>query len=188
MNAPSKTLLIAAAALTFGAGVARAGIIIPQLRASVVGNGGTAGATATRQLNGTAGQAAVGLSGGAVNLLCHGFWCFGGVRVVSVDPPGNPGPRAPLTFAFGPAAPTPSRGAVAMQLALPKAAEIQFAIFDADGRLVGGRGSQHFEPGSYVLRWDGHDDRGAAVTPGLYFGRLLVDGAERGTRRIVFIR
>jgi hypothetical protein len=110
------------------------------------------------------------------------------VRVVAVDPPGSPTSHAPLEFAFGPAAPTPSRGAVAMKLALPKAAEVQFAIFDANGRLVGGRGSQHFEPGNYLLRWDGHDDRGAAVTPGLYFAHLRVDGAERGTRRIVFIR
>ncbi len=65
---------------------------------------------------------------------------------------------------------------------------VSLGIYDVTGRLVrslvdGGV----LESGTHQLEWNGHDDGGALVSPGLYFCRLDA-GAVSETRRIVFAR
>lgn len=65
---------------------------------------------------------------------------------------------------------------------------VQLGIYDVTGRLVRELAdSGVFEPGAHQLEWDGHDDGGAVVSPGLYFCRLHA-GTLSQTRRIVFAR
>ncbi|MCK5653232.1 MAG: hypothetical protein KAJ42_17725, partial [Gemmatimonadetes bacterium] len=85
---------------------------------------------------------------------------------------------------------------------LANASEVDLAIYDVRGRLVRrlipgpGCSSVRLEPGPYgregtmpdpcvVLTWDGRDDRGRRVGPGVYLLRLKADGVEE-IRRIVF--
>jgi hypothetical protein len=159
------------------------------LRGGVMGNGGTPAAGLTgngRVVYGTAGQAVVGTSAGAVYSLCHGYWCFGGVRVVAVlDPP--VGSSLPAELAFGPATPNPAHDDVRFELALPKAARVALAIYDLQGRRVQDAAGP-LAAGRHTLRWDGLDAERRTRRSGVYFARLSVDGALVAGRTIVLTR
>ena len=161
------------------------------LRGSVVGNGGTPATGSSgsgRVLYGTAGQSAVGRSGGANNILCHGFWCFGGVRVLAVEENDPPGADLPTELAFGPATPNPSRGGVRFSLALPKAAAVDLGLFDVSGRRVGSLVDSRLPAGRFELSWDGTDASGRSAGSGYYFARLVVDGRVVARRPLVIVR
>lgn len=162
------------------------------LRGSVVAGGATPAAgmtTPTSRMWGTVGQPVVGVSGSATRILCHGFWCFGGSRVVAVDPPGDgPGSAGlPVELAFSQPRPNPARDHVGFELALPKAADVNLAIFDVQGRHVYTMVDRRIEAGFHQVRWDGAEG-GTGGGSGIYFARLLVDGRPLAQRRIVMLR
>lgn len=152
----------------------------------VVAAGADAGAGAAYRTLGTVGQPAVGVSAKLYRMVCSGFWCFGGARVVAVDdgPDGGPpGSDLPAELALGPPAPNPSRGAVRFTLALPEEATVTLAVFDVAGRQLGDPVSQHFGAGWHALEWSAPAGRS-----GVYFGRLIVEGRVRAERRLVLVR
>jgi len=168
------------AAALLAAGPARA----EQLRGSVLANGGSPSSNASYSLLGTLGQPAVGGSLGAGFQLCSGFWCFGGSRVVAVEPPPiRPPLDLPTELSFSAPAPNPTRGPTRFALALPEAATITFIVYDVAGRQVGEPVSRALEAGWHQLFWEGSADHA-----GVYFARLVVDGRVRGERRIVLVR
>ena len=173
-----RRLLVPVAMLALSVSVASA-----HPAGGVVASGGGTMAGGGLVLHGTVGQAAVGLSGGPANTLCHGYWCFGGSRVVAVDPPGGTGGDLPREIAFGLPSPSPSRGDVSFALALPAEAQVKLAVFDVAGREIGAPLELHLEAGQHQLRWKSLDGR-----PGVYFGVLEVNGAVQGKRRIVLVR
>lgn len=174
-----RTLFFAVAALALAAGGAAA-----HPAGRVVASGGGTMSGGGIVLHGTVGQAAVGVSSGPANRLCHGFWCFGGSRVVSVDPPGGIGDGSlPKEIAFGLPSPNPGRGDVSFALALPAEARVKLAVFDVAGREIGSPLELHLDAGHHQLRWKSLDGR-----PGVYFGVLEVNGAVQGRRRIVLVR
>ena len=64
---------------------------------------------------------------------------------------------------------------------------MDLVIYDVAGRLVRRLASGPMDPGSYTVLWDGTDDRGQTVAPGVYFS--VFDGAgKRETQRLVRIR
>ncbi len=156
-----------------------------QLRGGVLANGGTPSSNASYSLLGTLGQPAVGGSLNAGFILCSGFWCFGGSRVVAVDPPPIvPPPEAlPTELSFGAPVPNPTRGPARFVLALPEPATVTFVVYDVAGRQMGEPVSRAFEAGYHQLFWEG-----VAGHAGVYFARLVVDGRVRGERRIVLVR
>jgi flagellar hook assembly protein FlgD len=64
---------------------------------------------------------------------------------------------------------------------------VDLAIHSVDGRRVRTLAHGMFDAGEHVLTWEGTDDRGVPVRPGLYFVRLDVAGT-RWTRTLVRIR
>ena len=101
----------------------------------------------------------------------------------SVQPP--PGPTG---VEFAPPRPTPAIGHVTLDYTLSRSARVSLAVFDAAGRRV-----RLLEPPQskavdrYDVTWDGHDDNGRAVSPGLYVARLEVAG-RAFVRRVPFLR
>jgi len=68
--------------------------------------------------------------------------------------------------------PNPFNAATRLQLALPREAEVELAIFDLTGRevqqlLLGSRSAGHHE-----IIWNGRDRRGAELGTGIYLARL----------------
>ena len=160
------------------------------LRGHVIASGATPSSGITgagRVMYATVGQPVVGVSGGAAHIACHGFWCFGGSRVVAVDPPGDRGTGLPTELAFSAPRPNPARQHVSFELALPREADVDLRIFDVLGRHVYTMVDRRIEAGYHQVRWDG-EESGPAGGSGIYFARLVVDGRTVASRRIVMMR
>ena len=183
---PSRVIRIAT--IVLGAVVLlapNAGAITYSLRGYVVGNGGGIPSGASNRIYGTLGQAAIGKSGGTSNNLCHGFWCYGGSRVLAVDdPPGSGcGCALPTELSLSRAYPNPSRDNVRFELALPKSADVRLSVYDVSGRRVDQVEVPAMGAGYHTLEW--RATRGKA---GVYFTRVYVGGRMVGERRIVMMR
>jgi flagellar hook capping protein FlgD len=79
--------------------------------------------------------------------------------------------------------PNPSRGAVEFALDLPRASQVEWAVYDVQGRSVWSQ-SYAFAAGRATLRWDGLDAAGHRAATGVYLVRARVDNATF-TRRVV---
>ena len=71
------------------------------------------------------------------------------------------------------ASPQPSRGTVAIAFATPTAGEISLAVHDLAGRRIRTLALGWRAAGDHLERWDGRDDLGRAVAPGLYWAKLI---------------
>lgn len=101
---------------------------------------------------------------------------------VGVDPSG-----LPSALEFAPVWPNPVRGGNAtLSFALPVATHARVALYDVTGRLVRTVADRDYAAGRYVLAFDGHDDGGRALAPGMYLARFQ---SEAGviTRRFVIL-
>jgi hypothetical protein len=84
--------------------------------------------------------------------------------------------------------PNPAPAAASIRWNLPTAELASLAIFDLNGRKVRDLAPrQRFSPGLHELQWKGNDERGAAVSPGVYF--LHFDGAAGSeVRKLLLMR
>jgi hypothetical protein len=74
----------------------------------------------------------------------------------------------------------PTRGRVSLSLELPHASSVLAEIFDPRGRKVRAlAGPNLLSAGSHVLTWDGKDDKGFTVRPGVYFLRARAGEMSR---------
>ena len=78
---------------------------------------------------------------------------------------------------------SPGPGAV-LAYEVQGAAHVSLRIYDVMGRSVRTLLDQDAAAGSFRSTWDGRDDRGAAVH-GVYFARLVSDGAALRTQKVV---
>jgi hypothetical protein len=94
---------------------------------------------------------------------------------------------APRMTQLAPGRPNPFRGSVALSFTLAEAGPVDLALYSVDGRrlrtLV--RGEQ--TAGEHALTWDGRDENGAQVPPGVYYVRL-VSAAGRMMRTVTSLR
>jgi hypothetical protein len=69
--------------------------------------------------------------------------------------------------------PDPTRGVATIRFSLPRRTQVSVTIRSATGALVRFLVEpQSLAPSTYTLTWDGRDDRGRRVAPGIYFWRL----------------
>ena len=60
-------------------------------------------------------------------------------------------------------------------------------IYDVKGRLVRSMLDEELRPGDYSLDWDGTDESGTAVVPGVYYCKLQI-GERSLTKRMILLR
>jgi serine protease len=97
------------------------------------------------------------------------------------------GPAPRLTLGGSSAASTtrilsqnPSRAGAAISFRVGRPGPVQVLLYDLNGRLVRTLESGTVPAGERIVRWDGKDDRGAAVGNGVYFFRVATpDGVEQ---------
>jgi hypothetical protein len=85
---------------------------------------------------------------------------------------------APAALQFA-AAPNPWTERATLRLAMPKEGAASIDILDIQGRLVRTVHRGILPAGEHRLEWDGRDDGGNAVAPGLYMARLHANAEER---------
>lgn len=91
-------------------------------------------------------------------------------------------------FRLGPARPNPSTGRVSFSLDLPSSATpVRLRILNVSGRLVREIDAGAIAPGLREVEWDGRDDAGRLVVPGIYFVRLEA-GSRARAARVVMLR
>lgn len=77
---------------------------------------------------------------------------------------------------LGPALPNPSSGTTAIHYTLAADGPVRLTVYDVAGRRV----REHLDPsqttGAHTWSWDGRDDSGRAMAPGLYVVRMEAAG------------
>ncbi|MFQ5512246.1 MAG: FlgD immunoglobulin-like domain containing protein [Candidatus Krumholzibacteriia bacterium] len=71
---------------------------------------------------------------------------------------------------------------------LPRSGRATVDIFDVRGKRVRRLASAGAGPGTHTVRWDGTGDRGEPLSTGIYFYRLLVDGRNIATRKMMLLK
>ena len=107
----------------------------------------------------------------------------GGAATVAAANSETPRGVLPGRLALSAARPNPAPGPVAFRLELPAASNVQWAVYDAQGREVFSEERQ-FDAGQVDLTWDGQTSRGSRAGTGVYFVRLRT-GGQVFLRRIV---
>ena len=83
--------------------------------------------------------------------------------------------------------PNPFNPSTEIHFNLPAAGRTSLRIFDARGSLVRTLLNEHLTAGLHTAVWNGRDNRGAAVSSGVYFYRL--ESAQQAqTRRMLLLK
>ena len=84
-------------------------------------------------------------------------------------------------------APNPAAGSVVFTTDADRAGVRRVSVFDPKGRAVRRLEMSSESPGTLALRWDGRDERGRALPPGVYVVQLDVEGRST-MRRLALVR
>jgi hypothetical protein len=96
--------------------------------------------------------------------------------------------NSPFSVTLGPCVPNPASGRAWIELALDHGARGRLDVLDLEGRVLANLASGWMDAGRRQVFWDGRDERGNAVSPGVYFCRLAMDGGGSAIVRVVRLR
>jgi len=94
---------------------------------------------------------------------------------------------APATFALAPPRPNPARGRTVLRYTVASARDVRIDVVDVGGRRVRALVNERIAAGEHETGWDGRDDAGRRVAPGVYLVRMR-DGATARARPLVVLR
>lgn len=94
----------------------------------------------------------------------------------------------PAAYALLGSHPNPFRGTTSIHYAVPAGGgEVTLRIIDVNGRLVRTVVTGREQAGHRTVEWDGRDERGSELPPGIYFSRMSAPGFE-ATGKITIAR
>ena len=91
-------------------------------------------------------------------------------------------PVAPRSAGSLTASPNPFARRTVVAFQLPRTGRVQMSVVGVDGRRVRQLGDALFAPGAHSVEWDGLDDAGQRVAPGVYFAIVTTADGTRTTR------
>ncbi|MGD1049112.1 MAG: T9SS type A sorting domain-containing protein [Candidatus Krumholzibacteriaceae bacterium] len=102
---------------------------------------------------------------------------------------------SPVTAADAPAAPVelrqnypnPFNPATTVTYSVSERCEVTLKIYDISGKRVASLVDRQQEKGSYVVRWNGKDERGSSLASGIYLYRLAA-GNRTISKKMVLLR
>jgi len=83
--------------------------------------------------------------------------------------------------------PNPATGQVIVAFAVPKPGRVEVSIYDVAGRRVRALDSRRLKAGTHRLTWNGLNDGGERVNPGMYFCRVST-GEQTEVKKIVLVK
>ena len=83
-------------------------------------------------------------------------------------------------------APNPFTDKTAITYSISTPSRVELKIYSPEGRLVKTI-ARDVQPGEHTVEWDGTDDTGSYVTPGMYLCRIKGAGFE-DTRKIIYLK
>jgi hypothetical protein len=96
--------------------------------------------------------------------------------LIGIGMPVGVEPTGPPTRLWLAAAPNPSLGTLMFKVESNRAGPETLTVFDFQGRVVRRLAERRIEPGVHTIAWDGRNEAGAKVPPGVYLARLEVAG------------
>jgi hypothetical protein len=81
----------------------------------------------------------------------------------------------PTEFSLSQNYPNPFNPETYIEFGLSKASHVKIDIFNIVGQKVKTLVDEEMQPGKYVADWDGKDEKGTAVSSGIYFYRMEAD-------------
>jgi hypothetical protein len=82
-------------------------------------------------------------------------------------------------------APNPTERGGTVTFTLPSAGQARLALFGVDGRRVRTLADRAFDAGTQRVEWDGNDEGGHRLAPGVYFLKLMFGSETRVSRTLV---
>jgi hypothetical protein len=102
-------------------------------------------------------------------------------------PAGIPGGPATAGFRLHQNRPNPFSSGTTIRFDLPRAASVNFSVYNVKGELVSTILDEQMTEGPKEVAWDGKDHRGTPVASGIYFYRLATeDGAQ--TKKMMLLQ
>lgn len=86
---------------------------------------------------------------------------------------------------LAPVMPNPARGRTLLRYALPAPGRVRLEVFDVQGRLVNRLLDGPQGVGVHAVAWEGRDEAGRRVAPGVYLYRLVSAGGIRASRFVL---
>jgi hypothetical protein len=96
--------------------------------------------------------------------------------------------NAPAVFALLQNQPNPAERGTTFRFDVPRTAHVRIDVFDLQGRRVRVLLDGDISPGSQAIEWDGRDDRGNPVGPGVYLYRMTSDSVRAEKRLVLLAR
>ncbi len=194
MSSPSRTTcvilavsLAIATALSGGARADDAGARTASsfcLKSGVMGAAGNTSASSGFTAKGTTGQPTpIGIAGASDKVMYAGFWSMPWVAasVLGGHAEGPPVNRVYQNY------PNPFTTETTIAYVVATASMVEIAVFNVRGQKVKALVNDSAAPGTYFTTWDGRDDRGAHLAPGVYFYRLSV-GDYRAVKKMLLLK
>ena len=95
---------------------------------------------------------------------------------------------APASFALNTNVPNPFNPITTIRYDVPApGADVEIAVYDVTGQLVRELVQEHRSAGAWSVQWHGDNDRGQAVSSGVYFYRMRAD-AFVDTKKMVLLK
>jgi hypothetical protein len=154
-----------------------------RLQTAVMGSAGSPGATGAKRSNGTMGQPTpTGVGSASDKVLYAGFWSRPWVLASIFDDGGLEVFKNCLFHNY----PNPFCRSTTIAYTVEREAAIEIAVFNVQGRKVRTLVSGQAFPGRHTITFDGTDDRGHRVSPGVYFYRLTI-GDWRSAKKMIVL-
>ncbi|MBU8920824.1 MAG: T9SS type A sorting domain-containing protein [Bacteroidales bacterium] len=82
--------------------------------------------------------------------------------------------------------PNPFKYGTEIRFYIPAPAQVRLCVYDLSGRIIANILGQPEEPGYHLEHWDGKNDSGSRIPPGVYFLNLTVND-ESMSRKVVIL-
>jgi len=93
----------------------------------------------------------------------------------------------PTIFALRQNHPNPFEAKTSIRFDLPEPSSVSLTVYDVSGRLIRTVTDQRWTPGRHSIVWQGNDDEGSLVGPGIYFLRMEA-GNFLDTKKMMLLR
>jgi len=115
--------------------------------------------------------------------FCAGGTGPGAVLQVAAEDDGGASQEA--AFGLG-NSPNPFSTSTEIAFTLPEGCDVLLVVYDAAGRRVRRLAGGYYSEGSHILPFDGRDDGGRSLSPGVYFYCLRCNGRAESNKMLVW--
>ncbi|MFA5031638.1 MAG: FlgD immunoglobulin-like domain containing protein [bacterium] len=151
---------------------------------SVLCGGGNSSSSTSYVLKDAIGQPVIGQSGSLNRIEQAGFYNYIGEHMIGVQSDSS----KPKVFSLSRPFPNPTtKGYVNISYSVPKTSQVNIKVYNIAGGVVKTLVAGEQLPGYYSLKWGGVSDRGARVSNGIYFIRM-VSSEFKSTKKLILVK